>query len=436
MAANEIGLEDGLQSNLKAENINTDLQGLPTTVRWYIDARDWESNGLDLPLIEALRPDEQKAVRKYHHAADKRMSLSSHLLKYLFIHHACAVPWKDIVLARTPAPEGRPYYKPASGPNIEFNVTHQAGIIGLAGTIEPNEEQLQRHTAGGNVPPRPRLGIDVTCVNENRRRVLTNMKDYLEFVSIFVDVFSDEELRIMKNPAAALRRARELGHAKAFPPLDIDEAGTPIEKQENVVRFGVRLFYSYWGLKEAYLKMTGDALLAPWVRTVEFSNVIPPDPVEPLVASKPYKQSKDPKDIPQSPMNWGPPLHDVKVSLAGKPLDDVRLQLVPFESDYIVALSAKGLPVGVVPGIEKNDDKHHLPGYITVRSGEDIEKRRIPINVKKVLGDIDPWNIPFAIKDPWLPLQEIDIELDVRACAEGRCVHPEITSSVLSSVQA
>ncbi|KAJ5238444.1 4'-phosphopantetheinyl transferase A [Penicillium chermesinum] len=432
MAVNEISLEEGLQDTPRAENIDPTLQGLPTTVRWYIDSRDWESHGLDLPLIEALRPDEQKAVRRFHHATDRRMSLSSHLLKYLYIHHACSVPWKDIVLARTPAPEGRPYYKPAAGPGIEFNVTHQAGIIGLAGTLEPSEDQLLRHAAGGILPPRPRLGIDVTCVNEHRRRTLTTMNEYLNFVSMFVDVFSDEELRVMKTPAAALRRARHLGFAKAFPPMYVDESGAPIEKPESVVRFGVRLFYSYWALKEAYLKMTGDALLAPWVRTVEFSNVIPPDPVQPLVAPKPYRPSKDPKYIPQSPKNWGPPFNEVKVSLAGKPLEDIRLQLVSFESDYIVAISAKGLPVGVVPGVVKNVDLHHLPGHITVRSGEETEEWRVPINVKKVLGDVDPWNIPFAIKDPWLPMQEIDIELDVRPCAEGRCVHPESPARVLS----
>ena len=49
-----------------------------------------------------------------------------------------------------------------------------------------------------------------------------------------------------QNPISTLRRARELGLAKSF----------PSEDNETVIEFGLRLFYSYWALKEAYLKMT------------------------------------------------------------------------------------------------------------------------------------------------------------------------------------
>ncbi|KAJ5663503.1 4'-phosphopantetheinyl transferase A [Penicillium longicatenatum] len=425
MRTNEISLEDARHHNPSVEGDNFPLAGLPTTSRWYIDVREWESNGKDLPLLGSLRPDEQKAVKRYYHAADKRMSLASHLLKYLYIHHACGIPWKEIILMRTEMPENRPYYKSASDTQVEFNVTHQAGLTVLAGTIVPKSEQMQRHSIGGALPHQPRLGIDVTCVNENRRRVIKTMPEYLDHVSIFVDVFSDRELEIMRNPADALRQARALGLAKAF-----DGSNT----QETIVRFGVRLFYSYWALKEAYLKMTGDALLAPWVRTLEFSNVIPPDPVDPLHAPKPYVPSQNPKYIPQSPKNWGPPFDGVKITKAGEALDDVRLQLVAFESDYIVAVAGRGLPVGVFPDLKCNEGLHHLPGQITVRSGDAKEEYRIPLSTMKVIGHMDPWNIPSSITDPWLPMQEVDIDLDIRACAEGRCAHLENHESVLSGV--
>jgi 4'-phosphopantetheinyl transferase len=252
------------------------------------------------------------------------------------------------------------------------------------------------------------------------------MAQYLEHVSIFVEVFSDREVETMKNPAAALRQAQALGFASTF---------INASSEETIVRFGMRLFYSYWALKEAYLKMTGDALLAPWLRTLEFSNVIPPDPVDPLHARKPYVVSQDPKHIPQSSKNWGPPFPGVRVSKAGRPLDDVRLQLVAFESDYILAVAGRGLPVGVFSTLKYNEGEHHLPGHISVLSDGHQENHRITINTKKVLGDMDPWHIPFPILDPWLPMQEIDIDLDIRACAEGRCVHPTNNKGVLSRVE-
>ncbi|KAJ5591571.1 4'-phosphopantetheinyl transferase A [Penicillium hispanicum] len=424
MAANEISLNDAVQNNVRVLNVDPCTRGFPTLARWYIDIREWEAHGLDLPLLNVISPAEQEAVKRFHHAADKRMSLASHLLKYLYIHHACGVPWKDIVLTRTALPENRPYFKCPSGPHIDFNVSHQAGLTILAGTIAVDQQKFQSHATEGIPPLLSRLGIDVTCVNEHRRKRLTTYEELVEFVSIFSEVFSDRELSAMKNPLSTLRQARDLGLAKAFP-----EPDTP----ESIARFGVRLFYSYWALKEAYLKMTGDALLAPWVRTLEFTNVIPPDPVELLPASKPYGQAKDQKHIPQSPKNWGPPYKGVKITMGGRSIDDVRIQLAAFESDYIVATAGRGPPVGPIPQESEAGDQHHLPGQIKLDSGDQTQNLRIPIHAKKVVGDMDPWHVPFAITDPWLPMQEIDIELDVRACAEGRCVHDDNHRYVLSS---
>ncbi|KAJ5933605.1 4'-phosphopantetheinyl transferase A [Penicillium verhagenii] len=426
MRTNEISLEETHNDNPNVENKEYSLTGLPTTARWYIDVREWDACGKNLPLLEFLRSDEQKSVTRYYHDADKRMSLASHLLKYLYIHHACGIPWKDIVLRRTEMPENRPYYKSTTDTEVEFNVTHQAGLTILAGTIAPNHQQMLNHANGGDLAAHPRLGIDVTCVNENRRKVIKTMAEYLEHVSIFVDVFSETELRTMRNPRQALERAREYGHAKAF------DGST---SEETIVRYGLRLFYSYWALKEAYLKMTGDALLAPWVRTLEFLNVMPPDPVEPLHAHKPYVLSQDPKYIPQSPKNWGPPFAGVRATKEGKKLDDVRFQLVAFESDYIVAVAGRGLPVGVFPDGKYNQGLHHLPAQITVHSENQKEEHRIPLSAKKLIGDMDPWDIPSSIVDPWLPMQEVNIDIDIRACAEGRCLHPENPRPVLSSVK-
>ncbi|KAJ5171834.1 4'-phosphopantetheinyl transferase A [Penicillium capsulatum] len=425
--ANEFSGANVLQSTPNADHVDASLLGLPTLVRWYIDIREWENNGLDLPLLEALRPSEQEAVKRYHHAADRRMSLASHLLKYFYIHHACGKPWKDILLSRTAMPENRPHFISTSPPHLDFNVSHQAGLTILAGTIAPVLEECQKKALGTNPP---RLGIDVTCANERRKPIATT-RELVEFVSIFSEVFSDRELATMKNPLPTLNRARDLGLANAFPK---NANGSGVDSQETIARFGLRLFYSYWALKEAYLKMTGDALLATWVRSLEFTNVIPPDPVEPLAVPKPYGLSQDPKHIPRSSRNWGKPYTDVQATRDGESIDDVRIELVAFETDYIVATAGRGAPVGVFPKEPENRAQNDLPDRFVICSSEGKEEHRIPLTAKRVVGDMDPWHVPYAIADPWLPLQEINVNLDVRACAEGRCVHPTGSKNILASV--
>ncbi|CEJ61050.1 hypothetical protein PMG11_09595 [Penicillium brasilianum] len=412
MTANEICPADAQSTRPRRAN-EPSLRGLPTLVRWYINTREWEANGLDLPLLDVLRPAEQQAVKRFHHASDRRMSLASHLLKYFYIHHACDVPWRDIVFSRTPMPENRPYYDSSTQTQVDFNVSHQASLTILAGVIAPSHEQLTSQAITGIAPSPPRIGIDITNVNE-RRKPMKTMKDFTEFVSIFSEVFSAREMAVMQNPISTLRRARELGLAASFPSDDV----------ATIIEFGLRLFYSYWALKEAYLKMTGDALLAEWVRHLEFTNVIPPAPVDPLIASKPYGLFSGAEHVPQSPLNWGPPYTEVEVSRDGVVIEGVRLQLQAFESDYIVATAGRGCPVGPIPEDSGNTGDHHLPTQFgESSSGGSPQEERIPISAHLAVGQPDPWRSDSNIVDPWLPMQEVDIELDIRACAEGRCSH-------------
>jgi len=428
MASKHVSQADTLLTQPSINNADPILLGFPSLVRWYIDIREWEANGLDLPLLNTLRPHEQQAVKRYHFAADRRMSLASHLLKYLYVHHACGVPWKDIIIGRTPMPQNRPYYDSKSPTRVEFNVSHQASLTILAGTIAPSKEQLQ-NVRSETLPKDefPQLGIDITCINERRNKNPTSIAELADFVSIFSEVFSPTELFTMSNPKETLLKARSLGYANGFTPAFKNTDGTECHSEQSIIEFGLRLFYSYWALKEAYLKMTGEALLAPWVKTLEFKNVFPPEPLEPLRASKPYKptdNSNKHSHIPTSPQNWGPTYPNVIVTRDGKVLEDVRLQLQAFESDYIVATAARGAHIRPIPQSSQNKSLHHLPGIINISlDNGQMEQKRIPISTKKVVGDIDPWNIPSAITDPWLPMQEVDIELDVRACAEGRCEH-------------
>lgn len=54
------------------------------------------------------------------------------------------------------------------------------------------------------------------------------------------------------------------------------EGGTVLVDSTSLIASKIRNFYAHWCLKEAYIKMTGEALLAPWLRDLEFRNVRPP----------------------------------------------------------------------------------------------------------------------------------------------------------------
>ncbi|KAI2787917.1 4'-phosphopantetheinyl transferase A [Penicillium oxalicum] len=406
MTANQLG-SAGTQSAMTGAKTEQPWHGLPTLVRWFISTRQWEARGLDLPLIDALRPAEQEAIRRYHFASDRRMSLASHLLKYLYIHRSCGVPWKQIVLSRTPKPEGRPYYASKTEIRVDFNVSHQASFTILAGVIVPSKEQLARQSAAqGVVASPPRIGIDITCVSE-RRKPMETMREYLNFISAFDSVFSPQEMAIMQNPLSTLRRARDLGLAEAF----------PLDDEATLINFGFRLFYSHWALKEAYLKMTGDALLADWLQELEFTNVIPPPMADRFAAQRPAGSDSGVDNCQNSSQQWGVPYTDIRIFKHGTEIHGVRLQLEAFEADYILAIAGQGCPVGPLSQLQLDDSLSHQKPATTTHA------TRIPINTRLALGQSDPWNPECGILDPWLPVQEVDIDLDVRACAEGRCSH-------------
>ncbi|KAN0082283.1 hypothetical protein V8E54_003581 [Elaphomyces granulatus] len=350
--------------------------------RWYIDTRQLTSTCSSLPLLETLQPSDQVTVKKFYHLADRHMSLASYLLKYYFIHSACRIPWNEITISRTPEPHRRPCFLPASPtrpdgspiPNVEFNISHQASLVALAGTLlvsghaDPGNTLITAPQPSSSPDPLapPQVGIDISCADEPSRRSRSSFPTTPQALASFVDVFSE------------VFSHREVNTMKTIPHWSPDSTTGPTSL-EGAIKSQVRLFYAYWALKEAYIKMTGEALLAPWLRELEFTNVTVPEILPP--ASKPPGLNEDNQSGQTTSIttpSWSEPYTGVQTWLYGKKMEDLRIEIVAFETDYFVATAARGVGLG---------------------AGSQAA----------------------GATDPWRELKEIDILEDIAPCAQGQC---------------
>ncbi|KAF3896768.1 4'-phosphopantetheinyl transferase NpgA [Trichophyton interdigitale] len=293
----------------------------PRLTRWYIDMSRWTESTTLLPLIDTLQPAEQKKVRAFYHVADRHMSLASCLLKYLYIHRTARVPWNQVVISRTPNPHCRPCYintREAETLRLEFNVSHQASMVALAGCMYHSDARADSmrklDPSSSGAKGLPQVGVDITCTDERERRnpslAPSTEKDLCEFVDIFTEAFSARELEIIKAGG-------EDGQARS-------------------IKHRTRMFYTYWALKEAYIKMIGEGLLASLLQKLEFTNVVPPEPEDEGV--------------------WGKPLSGIEIRLKGEQVDNVRMEVVAFGQRYILATAMRGGCAGQAQGLDSWDE--------------------------------------------------------------------------------
>ncbi|ETN39443.1 uncharacterized protein HMPREF1541_05666 [Cyphellophora europaea CBS 101466] len=342
-------------------------------VRFYVDVRpaipQARSATVELPLLDTLSRDQQDKVSAFMRPADRLMSLASALLKYVFIHRYAMIPWDEVRISRTPDPHRRPYWEPGAGSTgesgLEFNVSHQNGLVALIGCKTPEEQNQAYAThithdsiSPADAPPLPetaheqvRLGVDLACANEHGRTPadMTTQVKLDEWIDIFEEMFSEAARKHMKS-----------AH---FP-----DASSPA----HVIQHRFRLFYAYWALKEAYIKMVGEGLLADWLSKLEFDRVSAPNPATA-------------EDFPDDGFSWAlrdeeetkwtPPdraVRSITASMYGRELTDVSLSLVAYESDFLCATAMRGV----------QDSAEGTP------------------------------------QERWIKL---DIEKDIRPCAEGKC---------------
>lgn len=274
-------------------------QSSPTAIQWVIDTRPlWplalETKDLTtsvsvsltaLSLILILSPqasralsllttEEQAAVMRYYHVRDAKLALASALLKRYVISRFCQVPWSEAKTTRDV--RTKPVFISPSGDEpLIFNISHQAGLAVLLAVHNPPEGLA--------------VGVDVVCPTERRDRDLRSLADegWPSFVDMHADVFGPGEVAALKhmNP------------------------GTAISERDRALRY----FYALWCLREAYVKMTGDALLASWLKDLEMRDFAPPE------------------DMRKVQEAW----------LRGMKVDGVDLKLMPFLEEYMISTAVR-----------------------------------------------------------------------------------------------
>lgn len=281
--------------------------------RWLLDVKDlWPSPNEQIVKTEStanwatghdvaealslLPPAERAKVVRFYHPRDAKLSLGSSLLKRRAITHACQVVWDDAIISYDH--NHKPCYKPADPKelNVEFNVSHHGTLVSLVGF------------AGSAV----KLGTDIVQVNWEKDYPTIQRDGFRAWVNIYEAVFSNREV------------------------TDIIAYTPTLSEAQDAMKAKLRRFYAHWCLREAYIKMTGEALLAPWLKDLEFRNVQVPPPVA-------FTGQEDRSG------GWGHICTEYDIWFKGKKVIDVKMELQAFGKDYMIATAVSETNVSLSP---------------------------------------------------------------------------------------
>lgn len=291
----------------------------PTVIQWIVDTRKlWLIDGKDGSVADLkvraaralllLSEDESSRALKFYFPKDAKMAIVSHLLKRMAIVALCNVPWNKAIVARRA--NHKPYFAgEQSNSTINFNLSHQAGIVTLVATTSSFID----------------VGIDVVCVNERENGGKNN--DFFDWVNLHADVFHPNEMEY-------IRRSPQNLNLDVPPALEILVSACKHRGQmlrvanyelasSCVVDAKIRRFYAAWCLREAFIKMQGEALLADWLKELEFRKVRAPRP----------QLDAPPEDVTIT----GEIITDFKVFLKEEAYTDVLIDLRALGQNYMVA---------------------------------------------------------------------------------------------------
>ncbi|MCJ1486266.1 hypothetical protein MMC06_006443 [Schaereria dolodes] len=268
----------------------------------------WASSQTVRRTLALLSSKEQEDVLRFYHPQDAALSLGSNLLKRLAVVRTLGIQWNDVQFSHDE--NGKPVVaKAALEKNeagnmtvFEFNVSHHGALVALVGWHghELNPKYQRRH-----------VGIDIVKVDWKKDRIgVKRAGGWEEWVKVFEEAFNASEVLSIVN---------------SIPDDSGDEETVGIER--------LRLFYAHWCLREAYIKMTGEALLAPWLKELEFKNVMIPRPCHEL-------------DLDRAMLQWGAVVENFEIWLKGSRVQNVKMELQAFGQDYMIAtaVSDAGMP--------------------------------------------------------------------------------------------
>jgi 4'-phosphopantetheinyl transferase len=218
---------------------------------------------------------------------------------------------------------------------IGFNVSHQAGLVSLIAVIGE----------GGEVE----VGTDIVCANERLAHDyrLIEKEGFFRFVDIYKDVFAESEVNFMKSALVeldvgkgvelkgvgndALSRCQWRNAKLEVEAVDREERKDITIKMDSnvVIDAKLRRFYAMWCLRETYVKMTGDALLAPWLKELEILDVQVPAGKGGIQGSTSLEKGQVAKDF--------------RINFKGTLVTNVVMELTALGADYMVAGSARSV---------------------------------------------------------------------------------------------
>jgi 4'-phosphopantetheinyl transferase len=324
---------------------------------WILDTRKlWPGDNIltakgAAEAMSLVSIKEQNVIRGKMFVQDARMSLGSALLKRAYISQALGIKWRDVRIGKKGhAKYGKPCAvdavdRPIAG--IDFNLSHQGGLVVLIGY---NGGQSHEFTPSGMVygmiSPTTNIeevtaAVDIVCVGERNDWNSIDQDGFDGWVDIYDSVFSDEERWTMKYDVdyitlldGTILHRDDIGrHDRCISRNKDISLTTPAGRDyefnsDRILEAKLRRFYTYFCYKEAYIKLSGEALLAPWLKQLEFFNVRSPQPGSPARCS--------------THGVWGEEVDDVTVMLNGLSVPDVAMKMQSFEENFMISTAIQG----------------------------------------------------------------------------------------------
>jgi 4'-phosphopantetheinyl transferase len=282
------------------------------------------------------------------------MALGSALLKRAYIAKCTGLQWSQIHFGRKiDAKLGKPYWIAPDGtnkwPQIDFNVSHQRGLVTLIGVCsQHDDEEIE-------------VAVDVVSPNERNDMSSIAGSDFSDFVSTFEHVLSEDEKfsityklpskgsfrllsgqEVRNEQVGRLDRTIECGKSLSVTLEDGNKVEFP---SDLIIEEKLRNFYATFSLKEAYTKLGGWGLSAEWIKDCIFMDV-----------KAPAKGGVRRCNILGT---WGEKIKedDIDFQLEGQDVKDVVIEQQSLEEDYIITTTLKPY--------QRSTD-HDLPDWVTL----------------------------------------------------------------------